>query len=195
MRRLTVVENVTLDGVMQSPGSPEEDPRGGFTEGGWAIPYSDEVMAEEMFKGRAPGTSEMLFGRRTYEQFHSYWPNAPRPNPFSDLLDATMKYVCSTTLDEPLPWQNSTLLAGEAAETVADLKQQDGKDLVVLGSRNLVQTLLAHELVDEMKVSIHPLVLGGGSRLFGDGMPKLEWKLVESVPSTTGVIIATYAAP
>ncbi len=190
MRKLVVVENVTLDGVMQAPGGADEDVRGGFPHGGWARPYMDAVMGQEMGKGM--GTTELLFGRRTYEQFYAYWPNAPEPNPFSEVLNNTQKYVASTTLREPLPWMNSTLLGGDAGEAVAELKQSQGADLVVLGSGELVQSLMRHRLVDEYQLLIHPLVLGSGRRLFPDGSALAELQLTNSVITTTGVIIATY---
>jgi dihydrofolate reductase len=190
MRRIVVVESVTLDGVMQSPGGQDEDTRGGFEHGGWAQPYSDEVMGREMGKGM--GQSELLFGRRTYEQFYSFWPNAPQPNPFTEVLNNTRKYVASTTLSEPLPWMNSTLLDGDAADAVAALKERPGQDLAVLGSGELVQTLMRHNLVDEYKLLIHPLVLGTGRRLFRDDSPPANLQLIDSVTTTTGVVIATY---
>jgi dihydrofolate reductase len=190
MRRIVVVENVTLDGVMQAPGSPDEDTRGGFRHGGWALPYMDDVMMAEMSQGM--GTTDLLFGRRTYEQFYSYWPTAPQPNPFTDVLNNSQKYVVSTTLREPLPWLNSTLIAGDVRNTLAELKQQPGKDLVVLGSGELVQSLTQHGLVDRYTLLIHPLVLGSGRRVFPDGNSVVRLKLANSVPTTTGVVIATY---
>jgi dihydrofolate reductase len=158
MRSIVIVTSVTLDGVMQAPGGRDEDPRGGFEHGGWAVPYNDDVMAREMAKGM--GRTELLFGRRTYEKFYSFWPNQPEPNPFTAILNNTQKYVASTTLTEPLPWINSTLLKGEAVEAVAELKEQKGEDLVVLGSGELVQSLIRANLVDEYLLLIHPLVLG-----------------------------------
>jgi dihydrofolate reductase len=190
MRKITAVESVTLDGVMQAPGAPDEDRRGGFEHGGWAQPYSDEVMGEEMGKGM--GRTDLLFGRRTYENFYAYWPNAPQPNPFTEVLNNTPKYVASGTLTEPLPWMNSTLLRGDAGQSVAKLKEEPGKDLVVLGSGELVQSLMRHDLIDEFVLLIHPLVLGTGRRLFADGVPHATLRLAESKPTTTGVIIATY---
>lgn len=190
MRKLVVVENLTLDGVMQAPGGPDEDTRGGFQHGGWAMSYQDDVMGREMGKGM--GRTELLFGRRTYEQFASYWPNQTEPNPFTEVLNNTSKYVASTTLTEPLPWVNSTLLVGDAAEAVANLKEQPGQDLVVLGSGELVRSLMEHRLVDELQLLIHPLVLGSGRRLFADGSPFTELRLYGSVTTTTGVVIATY---
>ena len=190
MRRIVVVENISLDGVMQAPGRPDEDTRGGFSRGGWAQPYSDEVMGREMGKGM--GEAELLFGRRTYEDFHAFWPNAPQPNPFTEVLNSTRKYVVSTTLTEPLPWVNSTLLAGDAAVTVRELKEQPGKDLAVLGSGELTRSLVHHGLVDEYTLLIYPLLLGSGRRLFADDGSSATLRLVGSVTTTTGVVIATY---
>jgi dihydrofolate reductase len=187
MRKITIVNNLTLDGVMQAPGRPDEDVRGGFEHGGWAVPYSDSVMAGEMAKGM--GRTELLLGRRTYEDFFSFWQE---DNPFTEVLDNTQKYVASTTLSEPLPWRNSTLLARDAAQAVARLKEQPGQDIVVLGSGELIQSLMRHNLVDEFVLLIHPLVLGSGQRLFRDGAPATPLRLVNSVMTTTGVIIATY---
>jgi dihydrofolate reductase len=192
VRKITVVESVTLDGVMQAPGGRDEDTRGGFEYGGWALPYNDQVMGAEMSKGM--GRTQLLFGRRTYENFYSFWPNQPEPNPFTEVLNNTQKYVASTTLTEPLPWVHSTLLAGDAADAVAELKGQDGMDLVVLGSGELVRSLMDRNLLDEFTLLIHPLVLGSGRRLFPDGGPGAELRLTSSVPTTTGVIIATYGA-
>jgi dihydrofolate reductase len=190
MRKLTVFNSLTLDGVMQAPGRPDEDGRGGFARGGWAAPYMDEVMGRVAAEGMArPGA--LLLGRRTYEDFHGFWPNQT-DNPFTAVLDNTRKYVASTTLREPLGWRNSTLLAGDAAEAVARLKEQPGEDLTVLGSGALIQSLRRRDLVDRYVLLIHPLVLGSGRRLFPDGGPAATLRLVDSVPSTTGVIIATY---
>jgi dihydrofolate reductase len=190
MRKLVVVESVSLDGVMQAPARPDEDTRGGFAQGGWAVPYSDEVMLREM--GSGMGRAELLFGRRTYEDFYAVWPNQPEPNPFTEVLNKSQKYVVSTTLSEPLPWINSTLLAGDASSAVAELKAQPGTDLTVLGSGELVASLMHHNLIDEYILLIHPLVLGQGRRLFGDGSPLATLRLIRSVTTTTGVIIATY---
>jgi dihydrofolate reductase len=190
MRKVIVVENLTLDGVMQAPGGADEDRRGGFEHGGWALPYNDEVMQREMAKGM--GRTELLFGRRTYEKFYSFWPNQPEPNPFTEVLNNTQKYVASTTLAEPLSWVNSTLLANDAAHAVAELKEKPGKDIVVLGSGELVQSLMRHNLIDEFQLLIHPLVLGSGHRLFPDGSSFASLRLTDSVTTTTGVVIATY---
>ena len=192
MGTIVVVENITLDGVMQSPGSTDEDARNGFRQGGWAIPYSDRVMAEKMGAGMGAGGS-MLFGRRTYEQFHGFWSKQTDGNPYTEVLNRNRKYVVSRTGAEPLPWENSTLLRGEAATTVAALKQEVEGDLVVLGSGELVRSLTAAGLVDTYILSIHPLTLGTGTRLFADGPAAYgRLELVEALPTTTGVIIATY---
>lgn len=190
MRKIVAVESLTLDGVMQAPGGAEEDRRGGFEHGGWAAPYADDVMLAEMGKGM--GRTELLFGRRTYEQFYSYWPNVAEPNPFTEVLNNTHKYVASRTLTEPLPWANSTLLSGDASVSVAKLKEQPGKDLVVLGSGELVQSLMEDDLVDELMLLIHPLVLGSGRRLFRDGSTPARLSLSSTVTTSTGVVIATY---
>jgi len=192
MRTITVINHVTLDGVMQAPGRPDEDRRDGFEHGGWAVPYGDAVMAEFMGKGMAGGGA-LLFGRRTYEDFAAVWPKQ-EGNPISALLNERQKYVASTTLHEPLPWANSTLLQGDAADAVARLKEQPGGDLGVLGSGQLVQSLMARNLIDEYVLTIHPLVLGSGRRLFPDGGPAAALRLVESVTTTTGVVIAVYRA-
>jgi dihydrofolate reductase len=189
MSRIVVVNNVTLDGVMQSPSSPDEDRRDEFEHGGWALPYADQVMAEYMGRGMQQ-EGAMLFGRRTYEQFASYWPHQPDENPYAAVLNSRHKYVVSTTLDEPLPWANSTRL--ESVEAVAELKEQTGGELVVLGSGYLTGSLMRHDLIDEYVLSIHPLVLGSGRRLFPEGSPFAKLRLVDSVTTTTGVVIGTF---
>ena len=190
MRKINVTNNLTLDGVMQAPGGKEEDPRDSFEYGGWAVPYNDGVKGRVMAQGMAKRSS-LLFGRRTYEHFFKVWPGRT-DNPFSEVLDNTQKYVASRTLTEPLPWKNSTLLHGDAADAIATLKQQPGPDLVILGSGELVRSLLRRQLIDEMVLVIHPLVLGAGRRMFGDDGAFAKFGLVNSVPTTTGAIIATY---
>jgi dihydrofolate reductase len=190
MSKLLVMENLSLDGVMQAPGRAGEDTRDGFAHGGWAMPYNDPVKGKVMGGGMA-NVGPLLFGRRTYEDFYRVWPNRT-DNPFTTLLDNAQKYVVSRTLSEPLPWQNSTLLHGEASETVARLKQQQGKDILLMGSGELAGSLIRHNLVDVYMLLIHPLVLGSGRRLLADDMPFAALDLVESVTTTTGVIIATY---
>jgi dihydrofolate reductase len=185
-----VLEMVTLDGVMQAPGGRDEDPRGGFTHGGWSGPYNDPVKMQVMGEGMAKRT-DMLFGRWTYEKFYNVW-HGRTDNPFTEVFERSRKYVASRTLSGPLPWVNSTLLEGDAADAVARLKEETGPDLLVMGSGVLAQSLMRHGLVDEYQLLIHPLVLGSGRRLFIDGIPSATLKLVKSVPTTTGVIIATY---
>lgn len=192
MSKIVVFNSMTLDGVMQAPGGHDEDRRGGFTRGGWAQPYNDEVMANLAAEGMADA-GPLLFGRRTYEQFFSYWPHQ-KDNPYTDVLNSAQKYVASRTLEEPLPWENSTLLKGDAASAVAELRDQPGKDIVVMGSGDLLQTLMRHGLVDSYILLIHPLVLGSGRRLFPEGGPDAALRLVNTVPTTTGVVIATYDA-
>jgi dihydrofolate reductase len=191
MSRVVITNNLTLDGVMQSPSHPDEDRRGGFEHGGCAPPYADEVMASVMAKGIEQGGS-MLFGRRTYEQFASYWPHQSGDNPYAAVLNNRRKYVVSRTLGDPLPWANSTLL--KDVEAVAALKEQPGGDIVVLGSGELIGSLMRHDLIDEYVLSIHPLVLGSGRRLFPEGSPFAKLRLVNSVTTTTGVVIGTFEA-
>ncbi|HSB00279.1 MAG TPA: dihydrofolate reductase family protein [Anaerolineales bacterium] len=190
MSKIVVFNNVTLDGVMQAPGRPDEDRRGGFQHGGWALPYSDPEMGKAAGESMAT-TGGLLFGRRTYEDFYKVWPNRT-DNPFTEMLNNTPKYVASTTLKEPLPWMNSSLLKGGVPRAVAELKAQSGKDIVVLGSGELIQTLMQYNLVDLYMLLIHPLVLGSGSRLFRDGSPVTALRLVDARPTSTGVLIATY---
>jgi dihydrofolate reductase len=190
MRKVRVVNSVTLDGVMQAPGRPDEDVRGGFRRGGWALPYNDVVMGKVMAAGMARG-GDMLFGRRTYQDFFQVWPNQ-KDNPFTEVLNNAKKYVASTKLKEPLPWRNSRLLKGDAAKAVARLKARPGKDLVILGSGVLIQSLMRSNLIDEFMLLIHPLVLGTGRRLFTGGGALANFQLVDAIPTTTGVVIATY---
>ncbi|MFI5273071.1 MAG: dihydrofolate reductase family protein [Ktedonobacterales bacterium] len=190
MRKVVVTNHLTLDGVMQAPGRPDEDLRGGFTHGGWALPYGDAVMGGVMAAGMAQGGA-LLFGRRTYEDFFSVWPNRT-DNPFTAVLNSIHKYVASTTLAEPLAWSNSTLLKGDAVAAVARLREQPGKDLVILGSGVLVQSLMRHNLIDQYVLTIHPLVLGAGRRLFPQDGAFAALRLLETKTTTTGVVIAIY---
>jgi dihydrofolate reductase len=187
MSNVVVFTNLTLDGVMQAPGRPDEDRRGGFEYGGWATPYATMEAAEESMAN----TGALLLGRWTYEDFYNFWPNRT-DNPFTEVLNNTQKYVASTTLEEPLPWINSTLLKGDAAEAVAKLRQEPGKDLVILGSGELIQSLMRHNLVDKYVLLIHPLVLGSGRHLFTDGGSFAALRLFDTKMTTTGVMIATY---
>src|SRR5882672_3713906 len=190
VRRIVVFMSLTLDGVMQAPGRPDEDERGGFSHGGWAVPYSDAVMASYA-GGSMRNTGGILLGRRTYEDFCSVWPKRT-DNPYTEVLNNAPKYVASRTLKEPLPWVNSTLLKGDAAQSVAKLKEQAGKDLVILGSGELVRSLMRENLVDQYILLIHPLLLGSGQRLFPDDGSPQTLRLVDSKTTTTGVLIATY---
>jgi len=189
MSKVVVFTNLTLDGVMQAPGRPDEDRRGGFEHGGWATPYAAMAQAGESMAN----TSALLLGRRTYEDFYTVWPNRT-DNPYTAVLNNMQKYVASTTLSEPLSWINSTLLKGDAAEAVARLKEEPGKDLLVMGSGELVQSLMRRNLVDSYVLLIHPLVLGSGRRLFTDGGAFAALRLVATSTTTTGVVIATYTA-
>jgi dihydrofolate reductase len=191
MSKIVVNLSLTLDGVMQAPGRPDEDLRGGFTHGGWALPYFDPVMGQSAAEGMAQAPA-LLMGRRTYEDFYAVWPKRTDDNPFTEVLNNLQKYVVSTTMEEPLPWQNSTLLKGDAATTVAALKEQSDKDLCVLGSGELVRSLMRYNLIDEYVLSIHPLVLGSGQQLFSEGSPFATFQLVDSKTTTTGVVMATY---
>jgi dihydrofolate reductase len=191
MSNVVVFESLTLDGVMQAPGRPDEDRRGGFQHGGWATPYTDAVMGSVAAEGMAKGGA-LLFGRRTYEDFAAIWPAMPEPNPFTEVLDRSRKYVASRTLKEPLPWRNSSLMRGDATNAVAKLKEEPGRDIVVLGSGELVRSLMQHDLVDEYVLLIHPLILGSGRRLFTEGVAYSTLLLVATRTTTTGVVIATY---
>src|SRR5437764_11883450 len=187
MSKVVVFMNLTLDGVMQAPARPDEDRRGGFEHGGWATPYATMEAAE-----KSMGYSgALLLGRRTYEDFYTVWPNRT-DNPFTPVLNNMQKYVASTTLSEPLPWSNSTLLKGDATEAVARLKGELSKDLVVMGSGELIQSLRRGNLVDEYVLLIHPLVLGSGRRLFPDGGAFAALRLVDIKTTPNGVVIATY---
>jgi dihydrofolate reductase len=190
MRKLMVANHVTLDGVMQAPARADEDPRDGFPHGGWAIPNGDPAMVEAIAAAMG-GQSEFLFGRRTYEDFYAVWPGRT-DNPFTETFDNTQKYVASTTLREPLPWINSTVLSGDAASAVSELKQSAGPNLVVFGSGELVRALMGEQLVDQFVLMIHPLVFGTGRRLFAEGGPPATLQLIDTKITTTGVVIATY---
>jgi dihydrofolate reductase len=190
MTDIVVFISLTLDGVMQAPGRPDEDERGGFKHGGWAVPYTDPVQGQVAAESMTT-TGALLLGRRTYEDFHSVWPKRT-DNPFTEVLNNATKYVASRTLREPLPWQNSVLLSGDAADEVARLRQEPGKDIVILGSGELVRSLMARNLIDRYLLQIHPLVLGSGQRLFVDGGTPAKLRLIDSRPTGTGVVIATY---
>jgi len=190
MGRIIVTNNVSLDGVMQAPARPDEDTRGGFTQGGWANATQDGVLAAEMGKGMS-GSGALLFGRRTYEDFYQVWPNRS-DNPYTEVLNNTQKYVVSTTLTEPLPWQNSTLISNDVVATLAKLKDRESGDLVILGSGALIRSLLPHGLIDEFVLITHPLLLGTGQRLFPSDGNLVRLELVRSVPTTKGALVAYY---
>ncbi len=188
MRNLVVNTFLTLDGGMQAPGGPEEDPSGGFAYGGWSVHYWDDEMGEDMgeFMGKP---FDLILGRKTYEIFAAHWPHTDEPGAAE--LNRATKYVASRTLDN-LEWQNSQLLEGDVGEAIARLKEEDGPELQIHGSSNLIQTLLQHGLIDEFRVWIFPIVLGSGKRLFGEGAPPAALKLVDSQVFSTGVVMATY---
>jgi dihydrofolate reductase len=185
--KVFVFVNLTLDGVMQGPASPEEDTRGGFKRGGWGAPYAAMPSAGEAMAN----VGGLLVGRWTYEQFYAVWPERT-DSPYSAWMDNITKYVASRTLKEPLPWKNSVLLRGDATEAVAKLRKEPGKDLVIMGSGELVQSLMRRNLVDEYVLLIHPLVLGTGRRLFTDGGAAASLRLLSSKTTDKGVIVATY---
>jgi dihydrofolate reductase len=190
MRKLIVLSFITLDGVMQAPGGPEEDPTGGFKYGGWMFGYWDDllgdVMAEQMAK-----PFDLLLGRKTYEIFAAYWPYMKSDDPIAGKLNSAKKYVASTTLGK-LDWSNSMLVKGDVVQEIKKLKAENGPELQVHGSGNLIQTLLKHDLIDEFRLKIFPITLGAGKHLFGDGTIPAGLKLVDGKTSTTGVIVATY---
>lgn len=190
MGKVVAIEHVTLDGVMQGPGRPDEDRRDGFEYGGWSVPGQDPAMFEVQ-RAHMSGGWALLVGRVTYEMLAGFWPKQPA-NPITDSLNSVRKYVASATLTEPLPWQNSTLLEGDAADAVAKLKEDRDETLVIFGSGGLVQSLARRDLVDEYVLMIHPVVLGQGRRLFPDGSPRSTLSLADSVITPTGVILATY---
>jgi dihydrofolate reductase len=193
MRKVIADEWLTLDGVIQAPGQPDEDPSGGFQHGGWHVGYFDD-LAQRQVVDSVVNAGGFLLGRRTYEIFAAHWPNASEEEQvLAEPLNTKPKYVATRTLAEPLAWQNSTVLQGDVADAVAALKREDGQDLHVIGSSELVQTLVAHDLVDEFRVMIDPVVVGGGKRLFRDDGALRPLRLLDSQMTTTGVIIATYA--
>jgi dihydrofolate reductase len=188
MRKLLVTTFVTLDGVMQAPGGPGEDDSGGFQHGGWSVGYWDEGMGAWMGETMQP-PFDLLLGRRTYEIFAAHWPESTDEG--ADLLNDATKHVASRTL-ERLDWRNSYLLEGDAGEAVAALKATDGPELQVHGSANLIQTLLAHDLVDELRLWVFPVVLGSGKRLFAEGTVPAGLELADSKVSGTGVVYLVY---
>jgi dihydrofolate reductase len=193
MRKLIVNEFMSLDGVVQGPGAEEEDTSGGFRHGGWQMGYGDDVGHRWVLE-YIEAAGGFLLGRRTYEIFAGYWPNAPEDTQvIAENLNTKPKFVATRTLSDPLEWQNSTVLQGELAEAVTALKQEDGGDVHVIGSAELVRSLLEQDLVDELRLSIHPLALGGGKGIFPDDGALRSLRLVGSEVTSTGVILATYA--
>lgn len=187
MRKLIVLSFVSLDGVMQAPGGPEEDPSGGFRHGGWTVPYFDEVLGNIM-GAQMSQPFDLLLGRKTFEIFAGYWPQHPEEGPE---INRATKYVASNTLTAH-EWQKSVFLSGDVAGAIKQLKAQDGPDIQVHGSANLIQTLLQHDLVDEFWLKIFPVTLGPGKRLFGEGTIPAAFQVTDSQVSPTGVIVATY---
>ena len=191
MRKLIVLSFITLDGVMQAPGGPEKDPTGGFKYEGWVAGYSDDFLLKVMIK-QTSKPFDLLLGRKTYEIFAAYWPyvNAHK-NPFAAKLNNAKKYVASKTLTM-LDWSNSELIDGDVTKGIKRIKEQDGPEIQVHGSGNLIQTVLKHDLVDELWLKIFPVTLGIGKRLFAEGVIPAGFKLLESGISPSGVIIASY---
>lgn len=192
MRKVIVNEFLTLDGVMQAPGGVDEDRDGGFEHGGWQLPLLDDVAQKSIAEGMAEAGG-FLLGRKTYEIFAAYWPTASEEEAVvAGPLNSLPKYVASRTLTDPLAWQNSTVLEGDVAEAVGALKRESGKDVHVIGSGDLVQTLMQHDLVDEYRLMINPILVGSGKRLFRGNNDRQVLRLVDSTISSTGVVIATY---
>jgi dihydrofolate reductase len=191
MRKLIASTMVSLDGVMQAPGGPEEDPTGGFAFGGWSFPFWDDAPDRDM-RGLDGKDRELVLGRKTYEIFEAYWPYQAADNPIAQTLNAAKKHVASRTLKKPLQWNNSTLLRGDVIAAVAALKAEAGLDLQIIGSGNLIQTLQAASLIDEYNVWTFPVVLGRGKRLFEADAKPGALRLAASQTSATGVVMSTY---
>ena len=192
MRKIIAAEFMSLDAVVQAPSYPDEDPGGGFAHGGWHAPYFDDLSMNWVTEN-VRGAGGYLLGRGTYEIFAAHWPNAPAEQQvLAEPLNTLPKYVASTTLGEPLGWQNASLLRGDIGVAVRALKAEEGRDIHVIGSPGLVQTLIAHDLIDEMRLMIDPIVLGGGKRLFAaDGSPR-RLRLGSNQVTTTGALLLTY---
>ena len=190
LRKIITTTFVTLDGVMQAPGGPEEDRTGGFAYGGWQFPYWDEMAGNIMTKIMGL-PFDLLLGKFTYDIFAAYWPHAKNDPIIAKKFNSTRKYVVSHVSAE-LSWQNSSLITGEVVAQIKKLKEEDGPDLWVYGSGNLIQTLLENDLIDRMLIWTHPVTVGNGKRLFAEGTQAAGFKLIDSKVSTTGVIIATY---
>ena len=194
MRKVIVNEFMSLDGVAQAPGGADEDSSGGFAHGGWHMRYMEDEVAQKWVLGSIVEAGGFLLGRRTYEIFAAYWPSAPEEEQvIAEPLNGKPKYVASTTLTEPLDWQNSTLIDGDVAAAVATLKQEGDGDLHVIGSTGLVRTLIEQDLVDEFRLMIDPILLGGGKRIFRDDGSLRPLQLIDGQLTSTGAIMATYA--
>jgi dihydrofolate reductase len=190
LRKIVVLSFVTLDGVMQAPGGPEEDKEGSFKWGGWSVGYWDDFLGKIM--GEQMGRPfDLLLGRKTYDIFAAYWPKMGSDNPAAAGLNKAKKFVASTTLKKP-EWANTTVLKNNVVNEIKKLKEQDGPEIQVHGSGNLIQTLLKHDLVDEFRLKIYPVTLGKGKRLFAEGTIPAGFELVESNTSPKGVIVASY---
>jgi dihydrofolate reductase len=193
MRKLIVNEFMSLDGVVQAPGGVEEDTSGGFSHGGWHMRFMEDELARQWVLKSIVESGGFLLGRRTYEIFASYWPNAPEEEQvIAEPLNAKPKHVVSTTLQNPLDWRNSTVVDGDVAAGVAALKQEDGGDLHTIGSAKLVQALIGHDLVDEFRLMLDPVVLGGGKRIFRDDGVRRSLRLVEGQVTGAGAVLARY---
>jgi dihydrofolate reductase len=194
MRKVVVNEFLSLDGVAQAPGGAEEDPSGGFAHGGWHMRFMEDEVAQQWVLASIVEAGGFLLGRRTWEIFAGYWPNAPEEEQvIAEPLNTKPKYVVSRTLEEPLAWEHSNLVGGDVAEAIPALKEQDGGDLHVIGSTQLVQALVEHDLVDEFRLMLDSVLLGGGKRIFRDDGVLRALRLVDAQTAGTGAILATYA--
>jgi dihydrofolate reductase len=191
MRKLIVAEHISLDGVIQAPGGPEEDPSGDFRLGGWTVPYADEAIGQEV-QDLFSQPFELLLGRRTYEIWAAYWPRVRPGNAIADLFNSVPKHV-ATHRSDTLDWQNSHALKGDLADAIHALKQQDGANLLTWGSGDMVCQLLAAGLVDELRLIIYPVVLGRGKRLFGNNAQPSAFTLAHSTGTRNGVLLTRYA--
>ena len=191
MRELAILSFVTLDGVMQSPTSAEEDPSGGFAGGGWGAPYWEEVMPQ-VYAEAMSEPYDLLFGRRTYDVFASHWPNVGGDDPVATRLNEGRKYVVTRSRTHPLPWEVSTRITGDVVDEIRKLKSGDGPLLQVHGSADLIQTLLAHDLIDEYRLWTFPVVVGGGKRLFAGGVVPGSLRLVRTGSTGNGVLMSVY---
>lgn len=192
MSKVVAIEHLTIDGVMQGPARPDEDRRDGFEHGGWGAERASDPAIQKIIGARMGNAWSLLVGRVTYDDLYGHWTRQP-PNPMTDALNRVEKFVASTTLREPLPWQNSKLLAGDVPDAVRELRRKQDKTLVIFGSGVLVQSLMQHDLVDEFVLQIHPIVLGRGRRLFPDEGVPAKLTLIESTTTGTGVVIGTWA--